>query len=46
MQYRDHVVSGPAAVMLIRLQLQYLLFLKQSDSIRGLRQKAEPVVIQ
>lgn len=46
MQYTEHVVSGSAAIMLVKLQLQYLVFLKQSDSIRGLRQKAEPVTVQ
>lgn len=45
-QYREHVVSNSAALELMQLQLQYLVFLKQSDSIRGLKQKAEPVVVQ
>ncbi len=32
-------ISGPAAVELLRLQLQYLIFLKQSDTISSLNQK-------
>ena len=34
------IVSGPAAVELLRLQVEYLLFLKQSDAIQALT--AEP----
>lgn len=30
------IISGPAAVELLRLQVEYLVFLKQSDAIHAL----------
>ena len=38
------VVSGPATVELLRLQVEYLVFLKQSDSIEPLNPKPKRYV--
>lgn len=36
------IVSGPAAVELLRLQVEYLVFLKQSDAIQALAAGSKP----
>ncbi|KAL3159630.1 hypothetical protein ABBQ38_010040 [Trebouxia sp. C0009 RCD-2024] len=36
------IISGPAAVELLRLQVEYLVFLKQSDAIQALAAGSKP----
>ena len=38
---KAHHVTGSAAMTMMRLQLQYLVFLKQSDAVVALKQKAQ-----
>ena len=43
-QQVGQVISGPAAMELMRLQLQYLIFLKQSDAVSSLTQEPQQYI--
>ncbi|DBA86276.1 TPA: hypothetical protein ACH3X1_005774 [Trebouxia sp. C0004] len=43
-QRKGQVISGPAAMELMRLQLQYLIFLKQSDAASSLTQEPQQYI--
>jgi len=43
-QRKGQVISGPAAMELMRLQLQYLIFLKQSDAATSLTQEPQQYI--
>ncbi len=43
-QQKGQVISGPAAMELMRLQLQYLIFLKQSDATSSLTQEPQQYI--
>jgi len=43
-QRKGQVISGPAAMELMRLQLQYLIFLKQSDAASSLTQNPQQYI--
>ena len=38
------IVSGPAAVELLRLQVEYLVFLKQSDAMQALTEEPKKYI--
>jgi hypothetical protein len=43
-QRKGQVISGPAAMELMRLQLQYLIFLKQSNAATSLTQEPQQYI--